>query len=259
METVFYGVLLFVSLGVCGHITDPSSKTVWANGQVGQINWSGLSWTELTIVLYRTGTPYHHTIISYTANTGSYAWTVNVPSEDGWPASTSSQQAYEIDFYVNGGWNNGGQLVARSQQFAIEYNGPSSPTPVETTSTNNGGGVGGYATSTRTVVVVEVTTFTTVITDVYPITGGVVTQTTAQSPPSVITSTLTDLTQLSTGPRTMITTLYAGGTTIGGTSHGGTTVHTASGLINAGNANINAKFNLLGVMVLFVRAVFFYL
>ena len=259
MKTIFYGVLLFVSLCFCGQITEPSSTTVWVNGQVGQISWNGLTWPELTIVLYRTGTPYHHTIISYTTSTGSYAWIVNIPSQDGWPASTSSQQVYEIDFYVNGGWNSGGKLVAQSQQFAIEYNGPSSPTPVQTTTITNKGGVGGYATSTRTVVVVGVTTFTTIITEVYPITGGVVTQTVAQSPPSVLTSTMTDLAQLSTSPTTMITTFYAGGTTIGGTGQGRTTAHTATGLINAGNANFNSKFKVLGIMVLIVGGVFFYL
>ena len=261
MKSIFYGLLLFVSL-VCGQITAPSSTTVWVNGQVGQINWSGLAGTEFTIVLYRTGTPYHHTIISYTANTGSYAWIVNIPSQDGWPASTSSQQVYEIDFYVNGGWNNGGQLVAKSQQFAIEYNDPSpntSPVPVQTTTiTNNDGGGGGYGTSTQTVVVVGVTTFTTVITEVYPVTWGVVTQTVTQSPPPVVTSTVTDLAQLSSTRTTMITTLHTGATTIGGTGQGGTTTTpVAAGLISAGNANFNTKLKLVGVMVFIIGAVFF--
>jgi Ser-Thr-rich glycosyl-phosphatidyl-inositol-anchored membrane family len=119
--------LLYVLLVLAGVIEaavdSPNSATVWANGQTVTITWDSFSGSEFTIVLYETGTVYHHTIVSYTPNTGSYSWQVEIPGADGWPATTSSQLVYEIDFYINGGWNNGGTLIAQSQEFAIVWNG----------------------------------------------------------------------------------------------------------------------------------------
>lgn len=113
--------LLGLLVVVRAQITSPSGSTVWTNGDDATITWSGLSGSEFTIVLYRTNTQFHHTIVSYTQNTGSFTWQVEIPSQDGWPASSSSDLVYEIDFYANGGWNNGGILVAKSSEFAIQY------------------------------------------------------------------------------------------------------------------------------------------
>jgi len=132
--------LLLVLVGVIeAGVDSPSFATVWTNGQIITITWDSLSGSEVTIVLYETGTVYHHTIVSYAPNTGSYSWQVEIPGADGWPATTSSQLVYEIDFYVNGGWNNGGTLVAQSQEFAIVWSGeggtsdPPDPQTVVTT------------------------------------------------------------------------------------------------------------------------------
>jgi Kre9/KNH-like N-terminal Ig-like domain len=104
-------------------VTSPSASTVWTNGAIAQITWNGIQGNAVTIVLTRTNTVFHHTIVSYAPNSGNFAWQVQIPPRDGWPSSTSSDCVYEIDFYVNGGWNNGGKLVARSQQFAIQWSG----------------------------------------------------------------------------------------------------------------------------------------
>src|SRR6202022_153988 len=103
-------------------VTSPSSSSVWTEGSQIQIVWQNISpGTPLTLVLHRVNSVYHHTIISYTPNTGIYTWQVATPTTDGWPSSSASDRVYQIDFYANGGWNNGGQLVAQSDQFAIVW------------------------------------------------------------------------------------------------------------------------------------------
>jgi len=136
-QSVLWVLLLLVGVIEAG-VDSPSSATVWTNGQTATITWDSLSGSEFTIVLYETGTVYHHTIVSYTPNTGSYSWQVEIPGADGWPTTTSSQLVYEIDFYVNGGWNNGGTLVAQSQEFAIVWNaagGGTDPDPQDVVTT----------------------------------------------------------------------------------------------------------------------------
>ena len=220
-------LLLWVLVGFAAiieaQVTSPSSGTVWVNGDNAIITWDSISGTEFTLVLTRSGTVYHHTITSTAPNTGSFSWEVVIPSTDGWPTSTSSDMVYEIDFYVNGGWNNGGTLVASSQEFAIQYTGSSDPPPVPVTSVDpppvvvttiinpppadpttitviNPPANGGFITTIQTEVIVGVTTLTTVITAVYQVgtpnpTNTVIVTTTL--PPPVITVTITNTQQLS--------------------------------------------------------------
>lgn len=263
MQHFFYVVLLFVT-AVWGQITEPSSSTVWTNGEEGQITWTSLSqYTEFTIVL-TSGTVYHHTIVSYTANTDSYAWIVDIPSGDGWPASTSTQQVYFLEFYVNGGWNNGGTLVTQSQNFAIVYSGDSSSgdptstgdqTDVVVTATGTGGG--GFGTSTSTEVVVQ--TFTTVVTLIYPTTSGGEVATVTQTEASVVTSTVTDLQDLSTSTtQELVTNTQTGATTIGDTgSTGAATTATGGVLISLASGSYKTQFQLMGVTMAVVGFVFF--
>jgi hypothetical protein len=253
-------LLLWILVGFAAiieaQITSPSSGTVWVNGNNAIITWGSISGTEFSIVLTRMGTVYHHTITSTAPNTGSFSWVVDIPSTDGWPTSTSSDMVYEIDFYVNGGWNNGGTLVASSQEFAIQYTGSSDPAPVTVTSVDpppvfvttiinpppadpttitvfSPAANGGFITTIQTEVIVGITTLTTVITAVYQVgtpnpTNTVIVTTTL--PPPVITVTITNTQQLSptttdpttnptTDPTTSTTfvTTYIGATTIGST------------------------------------------
>ena len=241
-------LLLWILVGFAAiieaQITSPSSGTVWVNGANAIITWDSISGTEFTIVLTRSGTVYHHTITSTAPNTGSFSWIVDIPSTDGWPTSTSSDMVYEIDFYVNGGWNNGGTLVASSQEFAIQYSGGSDPPPVDppvivTTIINpppadpttitifSPAANGAFVTTVQTEVIVGVTTMTTVITAVYQVatqnpTNALIVTTTL--PPPVITVTITNTQQLSpnamqpTTASTTFVTTYIGATTIGTTA-----------------------------------------
>ena len=276
-------------------ITSPSSGTVWVNGDNAIITWDSISGTEFTIVLTRTGTVYHHTITSTAPNTGSFSWEVVIPSTDGWPTSTSSNMVYEIDFYVNGGWNNGGTLVASSQEFAIQYTGSSDPPPVTVTSVDpppvvttiinpppadpttitvfNPAANGGFITTIQTEVIVGITTFTTVTTAVYQVgtpnpTNTVIVTTTL--PPPVITVTITNTQQLSsiitdptastitdsTASTTFVTT-YIGATTIGSTVTP-TTNPAAEPLYNSAAAKVTVTTWLSVVAMLgFVVIVYF--
>src|SRR5271169_5671535 len=149
-------------------VTSPSGSTVWTNGASAQIQWNSISGNEVTIVLTRSNTIYHHTIVSYAPNTGSFTWQVDIPAQDGWPSSTSSDRVYEIDFYVNGGWNNGGTLVAQSQQFAIQWSGsgnvPAAPIVLVTsTTTIVNPPATGLFTTVQTQTIIGATTMTTVV------------------------------------------------------------------------------------------------
>src|SRR5271170_3197522 len=179
-------LLLWILVGfaaiIDAQITSPSSGTVWVNGANAIITWGSISGTKFSIVLTRTGTVYHHTITSTAPNTGSFSWIVDIPSTDGWPSSTSSDLVYEIDFYVNGGWNNGGTFLASSQEFAIQYTGSSDPPPVIVTTIINPppadpttitvlspAANGEFVTTVQTEIIVGTTTMTTVITAVYQV------------------------------------------------------------------------------------------
>jgi hypothetical protein len=243
MKLLLWILVAFAAI-IEAQVTSPSSGTVWVNGNNAIITWDSIAGTEFTIVLTRSGTIYHHTITSTAPNTGSFSWIVDIPSTDGWPTSTSSDMVYEIDFYVNGGWNNGGTLVASSQEFAIQYSGGSDPPPVDppvivTTIINpppadpttitifSPAANGAFVTTVQTEVIVGVTTMTTVITAVYQVatqnpTNALIVTTTL--PPPVITVTITNTQQLSpnaTQPTTASTTFvttYIGATTIGTTA-----------------------------------------
>ena len=161
---------------------------------------------------------------------------------------------YEIDFYVNGGWNDGGTQVAASQEFAIVYPVPGDPSsvtvttlepdPVVVTTIMNPPPVdpititiinpeepAGLVTTVQTEVILGFTTMTTVITAVYQVgtpnpTNTIIVTTTV--PPPVITVTVTDIEQLSqttttTGPSTTLVTTYIGATTISSTTSTGPT------------------------------------
>lgn len=107
-----------------GSVTAPSTGTIWNNGGSGQISWSNLQGPYLCIVLNRINTVYHHTITCSAGNSGSYTWTpIDIPTQDGWPTSSSTDNVYQIQFYSGGGWNMGGTLVATSSPFAIVYGG----------------------------------------------------------------------------------------------------------------------------------------
>jgi hypothetical protein len=259
MKTLLFILLAFLSI-VKAAVISPSGSTVWTNGQTVQIQWSSLPPPELTIVLTRTGTKYHHTIVSYTPNSGSgtFTWQVQIPPQDGWPSSTASDLVYEVDFYLNGGWNNGGQLVARSQQFAIQWTGSGSPVPSTVTEINGSlltivtiidpttPNAAGWATTVQTEVIVGITTFTTVVTSVYPIgtpagsTAPVVGLTT---PPGVVTITVTNSQQLQTITQTTIT----GATTIGLI----TTTQRAQLQVNSGSRKFMMPFmiNFVGALL----------
>jgi hypothetical protein len=265
MQRFFCVLLLFVT-AAWAQITAPTASTVWVNGEEGQITWTGLSqYTEFTIVLTRNGTVYHHTIFSYTANTDSYAWIVDIPPGDGWPASTSTQQVYVLDFYVNGGWNNGGTLVTQSQNFAIVYSGDSSSgdqtdTGGQTDSvTSTGTGGGGFGTSTETELVVQVTTFTTIVTLVYPTTSGGQEVTVTETQGSVVTSTVTNLEDVSTSSSGgFVTNTQTGATTIiGNTANSAAATDTGSALISGASGSYGTQFTLMAVMMLVVGFVFF--
>ena len=201
-------------------VTSPSGGTVWTNGQTVQITWNSLPGNQFSVVLYRTGTVFHHTITSVTQNTGSITWQVQIPPQDGWPSSTSSDIVYEVDFYVNGGWNNGGQLVAKSAEFAIVWTGAvvTAPDPTVTTITNpssqggtttissTSGQQGSFTTSVATETLVGLMTLTTVVTKVYPVGSSGLT---TVAVPTTLTLTNTLQTQATTQ------TMQAGGTTIG--------------------------------------------
>jgi hypothetical protein len=221
--------LLWLTLGfvalVHATVTSPSSSTVWTEGSQVQIVWQSISGSEFTLVLHRVNSAFYHTIVSYAPNTGIYTWQVDIPVSDGWPSSSASDRVYQIAFYVNGGWNNGGQLVAQSDQFAIIWGTgtavvitaptviPSSdPVPV---------GVGVY-TTVQTEVIVGAVTYTSLITAVL---GGA--GTLPQAPVTVLTTqgfspaTVTTFTNLG-GPTTLAATtvsaakdLISGGAKIG--------------------------------------------
>ena len=245
MKTLLFILLAFLSI-VKAAVISPSGSTVWTNGQTVQIQWSSLPTPELTIVLTRTGTIYHHTIVSYTPNSGSgtFTWQVQIPPQDGWPSSTASDLVYEVDFYLNGGWNNGGQLVAQSQQFAIEWAGSGSTTftIIDPTTPN----AAGWATTLQTEVIVGITTFTTVVTAVYPIgtpAGSTATAVVQTTPPGVVTITVTNSQQLQTITQTTIT----GATTIGLT----TTTQRPQMQVNSGSRKfmMPVMINFVGVLL----------
>ena len=242
MMRLFVWILLGFAAIIEAGITSPSSGTVWMNGATATITWNSISGNEFSIVLTRSGTIYHHTITSTAANTGSFSWQVEIPSTDGWPTSTSSDMVYEIDFYVNGGWNNGGQLVASSQQFAIQYPGTGDPSPAPvmvTTIINPPPAIpttitivspvvqGAFVTTVQTEIIVGVTTLTTVITAIYqvgtPNPTNTVTVIPTTVPPAVITVTITNTQQLNPTPTTptlstTFVTTFVGATTVGATS-----------------------------------------
>ena len=262
MKTLFFILLALVSI-IEATVISPSGSTVWTNGETVQIQWNSLPPPELTIVLTRTGTIYHHTIVSYTPNSGSgtYTWQVQIPPQEGWPSSTASDLVYEIDFYINGGWNNGGQLVAQSQQFAIQWPGSVSTVPNTVTVINSSPVVtsvtiidpattnaAGWATTIQTEVIVGVTTLTTVVTVIYPTgtpTGSTVTDFVQTTPQGIVTITMSNTQQLQT-------TTFTGATTIGRTT---TTQGTQPRLVNSASrmlvlpVMINAVGILLGMLI----------
>jgi hypothetical protein len=236
---VIFGLLAVIQ----AQVTSPDQGTVWTNGGIIVITWGSLSGSELTIVLYRTGTAYHHTIVSNAPNTGSFSWQVEIPPQDGWPSSTSSDIVYEVDFYVNGGWNNGGQLVAKSAEFAIVWTGGTDPDPTTTTTfeqSSQGGTItvtetlgqqGSFTTSAETETLVGLTTITTVVTQVYQLGNSGLT---TVSVPTTLTITNTQPTQ------TTIQTTQAGGTTIGVTQ-------TSQPAFNSGMAKSVSGILLIGM------------
>ena len=261
MKTLFFILLAFLSI-IEATVISPSGSTVWTNGETVQIQWNSLPPPELTIVLTRTGTIYHHTIVSYTPNSGSgtFTWQVQIPPQEGWPSSTASDLVYEIDFYINGGWNNGGQLVAQSPQFAIEWSGSGSTVPSTVTVINGNSPVttvtminstttnaAQWATTVQTEVIVGVTTFTTVVTAVYPIgtpAGSTATALVQTTPGGIITITLTNSQQL----QTITQTTFMGATTIGHTA----TTHGPQLLVaNSGSRKfvLPAIINIVGVLL----------
>lgn len=217
-------VFLYLLIGLCSLaqgqaiVSVPSTGIVWTNGGVGQIAWSNIPGSSFSIVLSRIGTIYHHTITSTAANTGSYTWSpVNIPGQDGWPASSSTDLVYQIDFYVNGGWNNGGTHVAQSSPFAIVWSGAGGDPQVVTVNPNvvvtTPVVVGGFYTTTRTQVIVGVITTTIIVTEIVQATppnqGSTVV---VVQPPPVVT--ITNTAQLITITRNPV----AGVTTIVGPS-----------------------------------------
>jgi hypothetical protein len=205
----FFLCVLFGLLAVIeAQITSPSTGTVWTNGNTAEITWNSLSGSGFSIVLYRTGTVYHHTIVSNAPNTGSYTWQVEIPAQDGWPSSTSSDLVYEIDIYINGGWNNGGQLIAKSSEFAIIWTGSGVVTPDPTvTITETLGQQGSFTTSLETETLVGLMTVTTIVTEVYQIGNG-----------GGLTTVAVETTMTITDPpptQTLIQTTTGGATTIG--------------------------------------------
>jgi hypothetical protein len=242
-KTLFYFFLGFLSV-VRATVTSPSSSTIWTEGGQGQISWQSISGSSFSIVLTRVNSVYHHTITSTAPNSGSFVWTVDIPGQDGWPSSSSTDLVYVIQFYVNGGWNNGGQLVAQSDQFAIQYNGVGGNPPVigQTTIYNNPPANGQYITTVRTQVVVGVITTTQIITEVYQVspvnpTNTVVVSQTQQ--PGLVTITITNTAQLNTVTQTQVvvpqTTAFAGATTIGGPQQQ---------LVNSGGAKVALPWSL---------------
>jgi Kre9/KNH-like N-terminal Ig-like domain len=193
--------LLLIALGIVAivraSVTAPSSTTVWTEGAQEQITWQSISASELTIVLNRINSVYHHTIVSYTPNDGIYTWQVEIPASDGWPSSTASEQVYQLDFYVNGGWNNGGQLLAQSNPFAIVWDTTGgSITTVDPDVTPDPTAIviaGGY--TVRTEIIVGAITYTSLITESVETTMNQQTNTvtcTAQSPNVATVTTATN-------------------------------------------------------------------
>lgn len=245
-------------------VSSPNGSTVWINGETGQISWNSLPGTEVTIVLTRTNTIYHHTIISYTPNDGSFTWQVEIPPQDGWPSSTSSDLVYEIDFYNNGGWNNGGTLVGSSDEFAIEWSGSddssvatvtvvtNSPAPVTTITTIANPTPEGLFTTVETETIVGPTTLTTIVTAVFDGTESTSTETLViqTSALPVVTQTLTNTQQLQTTTQNTL-----GGTTIGLTTTATTTATTVTPqpqqLYNSGTGNFGSSvmLNVLGIIL----------
>jgi hypothetical protein len=164
---IIINTLLCVVLGLLSIIeatvTCPSASTVLTNGGIVQITWNGIPGNAVTIVLTRTNTIFHHTIVSYAPNSGIYTWQVQIPPQDGWPSSTSSDLVYEIDFYINGGWNNGGTLVARSQQFAIQWSGSRNVVTTPFLITNSPSSATGLVTTVQTLTNAQTTTVQTTI------------------------------------------------------------------------------------------------
>jgi len=173
---------------------------------------------------------------------------VEIPTTDGWASSTSSDMVYKIDFYVNGGWNDGQTQVTSSHEFAIVYpatGDPSSLTvmtlerdPVVITMIMNPAPVdpimitivnpeepASLVTMVQTELILRFTTMTAVITAIYqvgtPNPTNTIIVTTVPSP--FITVTVTDIEQLSQttttmGPSTTLVMTYIGATTIGSTA-----------------------------------------
>jgi hypothetical protein len=119
-------VLLAGLTWVMAQVMAPTTGTVWTNGETGEIAWGNIQGPSFTLVLYRINSQFHHTITSTASNNGRFSWPVHIPGQDGWPASSVNDLVYEIDFYVGGGWNNGGTLVAKSSPFAIIWEESSS-------------------------------------------------------------------------------------------------------------------------------------
>jgi hypothetical protein len=202
---LFFNFLTFV---ICqGVVTAPMSGTVWTNGGTGQISWSNVPGTSFSIVLNRINTVYHHTITSTAANTGSYVWSpVDIPGQDGWPPSSSTDLVYQIDLYVGGGWNNGGSLVAQSSPFAIIWDETTTIPDTVTTVYPVPNGV--YLTTTRTVVVMGVVTTTIYVTELVQAASTPQDTILAESPNTV---TITNTQQLNTITQTVAATTVRGG------------------------------------------------
>jgi len=215
------------TLSVHSQVSLPALGAIWLQGESETITWQGISGAPLCIVLTRPNTVFHNTITCTAQSSGSVAWTVALPAQDGWPSSTSTEIVYRLDFYTGGGWNLGGTLVASSVQFAIVYSGgnnPPPPGPGTTTVITSPAG-GGYITITQTKVIVGVITTTQYITQVVQVstvnpTGtAIVVQPTMGLTTITITNTnqLSTITQISTtGVNTVTTTTFVGALTITG-------------------------------------------
>jgi len=234
---LFLVLSLLTSVSGQGVVTAPSSGTVWTNGGEGQISWSNLAGTSFSIVLNRINTVYHHTITSTAANTGSYVWDpIDIPGQDGWPPSSSADMVYQIDFYVGGGWNSGGTLVAQSSPFAIIWDDQSTP-GVVTVLPNPGVG---YITTTQTIIVLGVATTTVYVPEVVQSPNPVQSTVVEPGPQTV---TITNTAQLNT-----ITQAVVAGTTIGG----GSTNSPQPELYNSGTVKVTgSSFASLFVVVMF--------
>jgi Ser-Thr-rich glycosyl-phosphatidyl-inositol-anchored membrane family len=242
INTLLCVILGFLSI-IEATVTSPSASTVWTNGATAQITWNGIQGNEVTIVLTRTNTVFYHTIVSYAPNSGNYTWQVEIPPQDGWPSSTASDLVYEIEFYVNGGWNNGGTLVDRSQQFAIQWSGSGvAPATTVILVSNSPTSATGLFTTVQTQTIVGATTMTTVVTLVYKVDTPNLTQTLVQaSSLSLVTQTLTN------AQTTTVQTTFIGATTIGATPAS----PQAQQLPGSGtrNSRSSAFMNVLGIIM----------